>query len=124
MRVLLVDDTPASRTLVVRILNKRGHTVETAENGRQALEMLRQRDFDLVLLDVQMPVMDGFQTAAAIRAMPDAKSHVPVVAITAYAMKGDRERCLASGMDSYIAKPIDSRKLVELVERLAMGPSR
>ena len=125
LRVLLVEDTPASQILVIRVLNKRGHAVATAENGRQALEMLRQQNFDLVLMDVQMPVMDGFEAAAAIRAMSETrKSRVPVIAITAHAMKGDRERCLAAGMDGYIAKPIHGGKLIELVERLAVDASR
>jgi CheY-like chemotaxis protein len=125
LRVLLVEDTPASQKLVVHVLHKRGHVVATADDGRQALEMLREQHFDLVLMDVQMPVMDGFQAAAAIRAMPETrKSRVPVVAITAHAMQGDRERCLAAGMDGYIAKPINTRKLVELVERLAHSPAR
>jgi CheY-like chemotaxis protein len=120
LRVLLAEDTPANRKFVVKILQKRGHAVEIAHNGREATELVRQQRFDVVLMDVQMPIMDGFQATAAIRAhYPAGEPHLPIVALTAHAMRGDHERCLAAGMDAYIAKPIDSRKLVELVEGLA-----
>ena len=120
LRVLLAEDTPANQKLVVRILSKRGHTVETASNGQQALDLLRQQDFDLILMDVQMPLMDGFQATAALRLWNSPKACIPVIAITAHALKGDQERCLAAGMDAYISKPINSRELVDLVERLAV----
>jgi PAS domain S-box-containing protein len=120
LRILLAEDTPANQKLVVRILSKRGHTVETASNGQEALDLLRQRNFDLVLMDVQMPLMDGFQATAAIRLWNNPKACIPVVAITAHALKGDQERCLAAGMDAYISKPINGGELVELVERMAV----
>jgi PAS domain S-box-containing protein len=120
LRVLLAEDTPANQKVVATVLAKRGHQVDLASDGQRALELLGANDYDLVLMDVQMPVLDGFQATAAIRALSDrAKATVPIVALTAHAMKGDAERCLASGMDAYIAKPIDTRELTELVERLA-----
>lgn len=123
LQILLVEDTLANQKLVQSILVKRGHLVEVASNGREAVNLVRHREFDLVLMDVQMPIMDGFQATAAIRAMePDGKASVPVVAMTARAMRGDREQCLRSGMDAYIAKPVDSRRLLAVVEWLARRP--
>ena len=124
LRVLLAEDTPANQKLVAKILSKRGHSVKTANNGQEAVELLQRQDFDLILMDVQMPVMDGFQATAAIRPLHTPKSQVPIVAMTAHALKGDHERCLAAGMDAYISKPIDSRELIDLVERLALVPAR
>ena len=113
----MAEDTPANQKLVARMLGKRGHTVEVAEDGAQAVERLRQSDYDLVLMDVQMPVMDGFQATTAIRSLKDPhKSSLPIIAMTAHAMKGDQERCLAAGMDAYITKPLNSRDLIDLVE--------
>jgi CheY-like chemotaxis protein len=105
--------------LAERILQKRGHRTESARNGQQVLEVLSAQRFDVVLMDVQMPEMDGFATTAAIRQMERyAGCHVPVIAMTAYAMKGDRERCLDAGMDGYLAKPLRARELVALVESM------
>ena len=120
LRILLAEDTPASRLFATEVLQERGHTVQIAEDGREAFELVQQQDFDVVLMDVQMPVMDGFQTTAAIRSLPDpAKSRLPIVAITAHVMQGDEQRCLAAGMDGYLSKPLRSQVLIELVERLA-----
>jgi len=120
LRVLLAEDTIANQKLVLAILGDRGHTVQIASNGREAMAMIQQQDFDLALMDVQMPVMDGFQTTVAIRALCDpVKARLPIVAMTAHAMAGDRQRCLAAGMDAYLTKPITGRKLIEAVERLA-----
>ncbi|HUG89719.1 MAG TPA: response regulator [Planctomycetaceae bacterium] len=122
LSLLVVEDTPANQKVVVRMLERRGHAVQVAHNGREAIDLLSQCEFDLVLMDVQMPIMDGFQATAAIRAMRDEQfRNVPIVAMTAHAMKGDRERCLAAGMDAYIAKPINARRLIRIVERLAAG---
>jgi CheY-like chemotaxis protein len=119
-RLLLAEDTVANQKLVSAILEERGHAVYIASNGRAAVEMLQQQNFDLVLMDIQMPVMDGFQATAAIRALPDpAKSRLPIVALTAYAMAHDRERCLTAGMDAYLTKPVASQELIEVVECLA-----
>lgn len=120
LRILLAEDTPANQKLVSRILNKRGHTVEVVDNGRRAVELVQQEDFDVVLMDVQMPVMDGFQATKAIRAIQDpGKSRLPILAMTAHAMKGDQDRCLEAGMDAYVSKPINNRELVRVLESLA-----
>jgi two-component system, sensor histidine kinase len=118
LRVLLVEDTPANQVLVVHALGKRGHNVIVAANGRLALDQVKRQTFDLILMDLQMPEMDGFQTTAAIRELPmDAR--VPIIALTAHAMPGDQQRCLAADMDGYLAKPIDVRQLVQVVESRA-----
>ena len=120
LRILLAEDTPANQKLVLHVLGKRGHQLEIAENGRQAVDLLGRQPFDAVLMDVQMPVMDGFQATAAIRKLSDStKAHVPIIAMTAHALKGDRERCLAAGMNAYVSKPIQREELIEVVERLA-----
>jgi PAS domain S-box-containing protein len=120
LHVLLAEDTRANQKLIVSLLGKRGHAVKVVGNGREAADEMVRENFDLVLMDVQMPVMDGFQATAAIRSLADPeKASVPIVAMTAHAMRGDRERCLAAGMDAYIAKPIETRKLVQLVETMA-----
>ena len=122
LRVLLAEDTPANCHVVRAILEKRGHEVTVVSDGRQAVEAVQRLPFDLVLMDVQMPEMDGLEAAAAIRA----KEHrigsppLPIIAMTAHAMKGDRHRCLAAGMNAYLAKPIDAQKLLELIE--SVGP--
>ena len=119
LHVLVAEDTCANQRLVSFILEKRGHTVEIAENGRQAVYWIKRRPFDVVLMDVQMPVVDGFQATAAIRELADpAKARVPIIAMTAHAFKGDEQRCLAAGMDAYLSKPIDRAALIDTVERL------
>src|SRR6267378_1502128 len=109
------------REAVARVLGakeKKGHCVVVAGNGREALEAPEKESFDLVLMDVQMPVMDGFEVTAAIRKREGGKGiRVPVVALTAHAMKGDREKCLAGGMDGYLTKPIRPQQLDELLEK-------
>jgi CheY-like chemotaxis protein len=115
--VLLAEDTPANQKLITHILRKRGHVVSVANNGREAVQLAAGQDFDLILMDVQMPIVDGFQATSEIRAGADpARPRMPIIAMTAHAMQGDRERCLAAGMDEYITKPIDMRRLIELVE--------
>jgi CheY-like chemotaxis protein len=103
--------------LAQRILEKAGHKVVVADNGREGVAMLAEQPFDVVLMDVQMPEMDGFEAAKAIRALErESGAHVPIIAMTAYAMTGDRERCLEAGMDGYISKPIRARELLSAVE--------
>ena len=116
-RVLLVEDNIVNQRLAQRLLEKRGYSVEVACDGRRALELLAKRDFHLVLMDLQMPELDGFETTAAIRSS-EAKTgkHLPIIAMTANAMKGDREKCLASGMDAYISKPLQVKGLFETLE--------
>jgi two-component system sensor histidine kinase/response regulator len=119
LEILLVEDALPARRLAEAVLGRRGHRVTSAENGLEALRLIEQGRFDVVLMDVQMPVMDGYEATLAIRALPDPiQRSVPVIAMTAHAMGGDRERCLEAGMDDYVSKPIDTRQLTELVERL------
>ncbi|RMF89045.1 MAG: response regulator, partial [Planctomycetota bacterium] len=107
LEILLAEDSEFNRKLAVSLLERRGHHVTVAENGRQALDRLAEREFDVVLMDIQMPEMDGFAATAAIRKSEQADGkHQPIIAMTAHAMKGDRERALAAGMDGYVAKPI------------------
>jgi PAS domain S-box-containing protein len=119
LRILLAEDNHVNQILAVRLLEKRGHHVQVANDGREALEKLKAADFDLVLMDVQMPVMGGFEATAAVREMEKSTGkHIPIVALTAHAIKGDRERCLAAGMDGYIGKPIRPEELFEQIETL------
>jgi PAS domain S-box-containing protein len=119
LRILLAEDNLVNQKLAARLVEKRGHTAVVVSSGREALQALEKQKFDLVLMDVQMPEMDGFETTAAIREKEKATgSHLPIIAMTAYAMKGDLERCLTAGMDKYIAKPIQPRELFEAIEGL------
>ncbi|QDT90215.1 PAS domain S-box protein [Gimesia algae] len=121
LRVLVAEDTPANQKVITAILKKRGHQCVIADNGREAVDYLRNESFDVVLMDVQMPTMDGLQATAMIRENEyDSGEHTPIIAMTAYAMRGDRDKCIAAGMDSYISKPIDAKKLILVLERLAM----
>jgi signal transduction histidine kinase/DNA-binding response OmpR family regulator/HPt (histidine-containing phosphotransfer) domain-containing protein len=124
--VLLAEDGLANQRVAVELLNQRGHTVVVAKNGIEALEALQRDDFDLILMDIQMPEMDGFEATAAIRANEEETGkHIPIVAMTAHAMKGDRERCLEAGMDEYIPKPIRARRVYEMIDLItADGPLR
>ena len=117
LRILLAEDNAVNQRLASRLLEKRGHSVVVAGDGREALEALEKESFDLVFMDVQMPVMDGLEATAAIRKKEGASGiHLPVVALTAHAMKGDREKCLAGGMDGYLAKPIRPQELDEILK--------
>ena len=119
LRVLLAEDNPVNQRLAARLLEKRGHVVVLAEDGARALDALEKQIFDLILMDVQMPVMDGVQATAAIREREKVTgAHIPIIAMTAHAMEGDRQRFLASGMDGYISKPVHSRELFEVIESL------
>ena len=113
LRILLAEDDMVSRLLGEELLKQRGHAVMLAEDGRQAIETLKTEDFDLVLMDVRMPDMTGTEAVAAIRSgeAGEGKAQIPVVALTAHALKGDRERFMAAGMDGYLAKPIDTQEL-------------
>jgi CheY-like chemotaxis protein len=113
LRLLLAEDNLVNQRLAVRLLEKMGHHVTIANNGKEAVALVEQQPFDVVLMDVQMPEMGGFEATAVIRAAEaDGGRHLPVIALTAHAMKGDRERCLAAGMDGYVSKPIRSEDLV------------
>jgi CheY-like chemotaxis protein len=120
MRVLLVEDNAVNSRLASLFLEKRGHLVSLAANGREALDALRERRFEVIVTDISMPEMDGLEMAAAIRFQEKATgTHIPIVAMTAHAMQGDRERCFAAGMDGYISKPIQAKELFEAIEGLA-----
>jgi PAS domain S-box-containing protein len=118
LRVLVAEDNAVNQKLVARLLEKRGHIVKIVENGREVLESLEQETYDLILMDVQMPEMDGFEASSELRQREKQTGrHTPVIALTAHAMKGDRERCLEAGMDGYLSKPIRAPELDELLEK-------
>ncbi len=118
-RILLVEDNKVNKLVALGILDKLGFSADTADNGREAIDMMEAVSYDIVFMDVQMPVMDGYQTTMAIRAgkTKAANPNVPIIAMTAHAMKGDREKCLQVGMDDYISKPISPRKLSKVLEK-------
>ena len=119
LRVLLAEDNAVNQRVAVRLLEKEGHSVVVAGDGAQALEAMERQAFDLILMDVQMPVMDGVETTAAIRKLEqDNGAHIPIVAMTAHAMAGDRQRFLSLGMDGYVSKPIHSRDLFDVIENV------
>ena len=120
LHVLLAEDNAVNQRLAASLLERRGHKVTIAVNGHDALAALARERFDVILMDVQMPEMGGFEATAAIREQERGTDRrIPIIAMTAHAMKGDRERCLAGGMDEYLTKPLDSRLLCVLVESLA-----
>jgi CheY-like chemotaxis protein len=123
LRILLAEDNLVNQEVAARILEKRGHSVIVVGTGREAVDALQpgaEAPFQVVLMDVQMPEMDGLAAAAAIRAREKASGgHIPIVAMTAHAMDGDRERCLDAGMDGYVTKPVEAQRLVEAVESAA-----
>jgi two-component system sensor histidine kinase/response regulator len=119
LQILLAEDNIVNQKLAVRMLEKMGHTVWVAANGREALDILERQKFDLILMDVQMPIMDGLEATRAVREREmTSGEHAPIVAMTAYAMKGDKEKCLDAGMDGYVSKPIDAAELFETIEDL------
>jgi CheY-like chemotaxis protein len=123
LNVLLAEDNKVNQVLAIRLLEKRGHTVTLAETGQAAVEAAEKHDFDVILMDIQMPVMSGFDATRAIR-LHEEKSgkHTPIIAMTANAMAGDREKCLDSGMDAYISKPLNIAELFETIEKLVSSP--
>jgi PAS domain S-box-containing protein len=124
LRILLAEDNAINQVVAVELLKRHGHAVEVAVNGKEALEALARGPFDLVLMDVQMPEMDGLEAAAALRAREAPLGrHTPVIALTAHAMKGDRERCLAAGMDGYVSKPIQWGELRMEIAEVLLHPA-
>jgi len=124
LRILLTEDHIVNQRVALHILESQGHSVVVANNGREALAAVAERTFDLVLMDVQMPEMDGLEATAAIRERERGTARrLPIIAMTAHARKEDRDRCLAAGMDDYISKPIRAAKLLELVEKLCGQPA-
>jgi CheY-like chemotaxis protein len=122
MHILLAEDNAVNQLVALRILEKAGHRVAVAKTGVEALLALEKDDFDAVLMDVQMPEMGGFEATAKIRERESRGAHVPIIAMTAHAMAGDRERCLEVGMDDYISKPIHAAGLLELLEKYRRQP--
>jgi two-component system, sensor histidine kinase and response regulator len=117
LKLLLAEDNLVNQRLAVRLLEKRGHRVAVAANGVEVLAALKKESFDVVFMDVQMPEMDGMEATAAIREEEKGTGeHVVVIALTAHAMKGDREKCLAAGMDGYLSKPIRPQELDDVLE--------
>jgi polar amino acid transport system substrate-binding protein len=113
-RILIVEDNATNQRVVEGLLGKRGHQTSVVNHGREAIEALERGDFDLVLMDVQMPVLDGLEATRIIRRNPRWHS-LPIVGLTAHAMAGDREQCLAAGMNDYLAKPVRPPALLETV---------
>jgi two-component system, sensor histidine kinase and response regulator len=117
--ILLAEDSRVNQTLATRILEKYGHTVVVVDDGLAALAALAQEAFDVVLMDVQMPRMDGLEATATIRAQErETGTHLPIIALTAYAMRGDEECCVAAGMDGYLTKPIKAADLEAAIAQL------
>ena len=118
LQILLTEDNPVNQTVATRTLQKMGHSVVVANNGKEALSLIATRAFDVVLMDVQMPEMDGLTATRIIREQEKTSGHhLPIIAMTAHAMKGDQEQCLAAGMDDYISKPINSDDLRDVILR-------
>jgi two-component system sensor histidine kinase/response regulator len=124
LRVLLAEDNAINQTIAVRVLEKCGHAVTVAENGQAAINACATQSFDLILMDIQMPGMDGLEATAAIRKKEiSTGAYIPVIAMTAHARKGDRERCLAAGMDGYVSKPIRTIELFSATESVMQDGS-
>jgi CheY-like chemotaxis protein len=118
VRVLVVEDNEVNRKLALRLLQRLGCSVDIATNGREAVEMTANRAYDMVFMDIQMPERDGIEATRLIRERESATGkHLPIIAMTAHAMEGDRERCLSSGMDDYLSKPVKVDLLAQMVER-------
>lgn len=117
VQVLLVEDNKVNQKVAIAILNKAGCIVDTTDNGHDAIQQIRLKKYDVVLMDCQMPVMDGFEATAKIRAMRGPVSQIPIIAITAHAMKDDRKKCIDGGMDDYISKPVNRQKLIHLINK-------
>jgi CheY-like chemotaxis protein len=119
LRVLVAEDNAVNQRLVQHLLERRGHLVTMVGNGREAIEALAHQRFDLVLMDLQMPGMDGLEATRSIRAAEHGtRARVPIVALTAHAMQGDRQRCLAADMDGYVSKPIQPVELFEVIDKV------
>ena len=116
VRILVAEDNEVNRKVIVTLLKRKSFSVTAVENGRKAVETMRTGDYNLILMDVQMPEMDGFEATGVIRQTENESEHIPIIALTAHALKGDRERCLQAGMDDYLSKPIEPDQLFEMIE--------
>jgi two-component system sensor histidine kinase/response regulator len=120
VKILLAEDNPVNQVLITRLLEKKNCPVTVAANGKEVLEALKENEFDLILMDVQMPMMDGFETTRSIRRKEKfTKDHINIIAMTAHAMQGDKERCLEVGMDDYLSKPVKSEELYNTINKFA-----
>jgi signal transduction histidine kinase/CheY-like chemotaxis protein/HPt (histidine-containing phosphotransfer) domain-containing protein len=125
LRILVAEDNPVNQTVVVRILRKMGHSPKIACNGREALSLLSAEPFDLVFMDIQMPEMDGLTATRTIREHEKQTGfHIPIIAMTAHAMKGDKERCLDAGMDDYVSKPVRGKDIQEAIARISIPENK
>jgi CheY-like chemotaxis protein len=120
--ILLAEDNPTNQAVAVNILRRRGFRVEVASNGREAVDALRREPFAAVLMDCQMPVLDGYAATGEIRGLEGDVRRTPIIAMTAHAMEGDRERCIAAGMDDYVAKPLRADELDAVLRRWVGSP--
>jgi len=120
LRILLVEDEPSNALPMSKLLEKAGHALTLAEDGQQALDRLKAQDFDVILMDIQMPVMNGVEATRAIRAASDLgpKKNIPIIALTAYARPGDKEKFLQAGMNAYLAKPVRMEDLNKMLEAI------
>jgi two-component system, sensor histidine kinase and response regulator len=116
-RVLLAEDNPINQKVAIHLLGRLGYSVDLAENGAEAVEMVQRSAYDVVLMDCQMPVMDGFKATRIIRNLDSAVSQIPIVAVTANVLPGEREKCLAAGMDDYVPKPVSKETLDQALAR-------
>lgn len=115
-QVLIFEDNPVNQIVTRKLLESAGYEVDVAENGKIGIEMYEKSSYDIIIMDIQMPVMDGYEATKAIRAMSGNKSGTPIIALTANAFTEDREKCLAAGMDDYIAKPFKPNELFEAID--------
>lgn len=116
-KILVAEDYFVNQEVTQDILELMDFTVDIAENGREALEKYEAGSYDAILMDIQMPEMDGYQATAAIREKENGSSHIPIIALTANALSGDREKCIAAGMDDYLSKPVEAVKLEEILKK-------
>jgi len=123
LRILVAEDNQVNQLLATRTLEKEGHRVDVANNGIEAVNAVQKFPYDIVLMDVNMPEMDGLQATAQIRALDGTKGQLPIIALTAYAMKGDRERLIGAGMNDYVSKPLDRGKLMAVIAEWAPAPA-
>ena len=116
VRILLVEDNIINQKLALRLLEKMGHHIEVANDGNEAVKKYQEKSYDLIFMDIQMPNLDGIEATSIIRKMElELNKHIPIVALTAHAMKGDREQCINAGMDDYLSKPIHVEELKQMV---------
>jgi len=118
MKILVVEDEPVSRTLVQRVLEKKGDSVTAVSSGRDALVQIAKSQYDVIIMDIHMPGMDGFETTAAIRHHEQDGKRTPIIALTAHVLEESCQKCLAAGMDGYLAKPVGAPALKEMIQKV------